>query len=245
MNHVLTHENGGLIPPECVPTLTRVQAVLDGDATFTDLAADAHPALCARCRGRVRAARVLLASMSRRADSAVPAGLTASILAGVRADGRARRRAVALVGGLATAAAVVVAVWVFSRPATVPEGAGQVPAPAPAPAVIPVATPPTPVPPAVRIDAGLDKAGDALRESSRVVSEPLTAAPGLFAAFPERLVHPPATSLSPDIGPIRKSLTEIPEAARTGLEPVTGSALKAYTRFVRDVSAVTAGRTKS
>jgi hypothetical protein len=40
------------------------------------------------------------------------------------------------------------------------------------------------------------------------------------------------------LAPARKSLSEIPVAARAGLEPVTDTAEKAFTRFLRDVGSV-------
>jgi hypothetical protein len=38
--------------------------------------------------------------------------------------------------------------------------------------------------------------------------------------------------------PARKTLAELPSVARTGLEPITGTAEKAFHRFLRDLNSV-------
>ena len=52
------------IPPECGPTLERVQAVLDRIHPASILTADAHPAVCPACRARVHAAVLMLNSFA-------------------------------------------------------------------------------------------------------------------------------------------------------------------------------------
>jgi hypothetical protein len=102
------------VAPACEPTVERLQRVLDGDMAADALDADPHAAVCPVCRERIRAARLLLTALAEPADPFLaPTGLTEAILAGVRADRRrvARRRALVAVGGLAVAAAVVLAVW--------------------------------------------------------------------------------------------------------------------------------------
>src|SRR5689334_204787 len=159
------------VPPACEPTVARLQAVLDGERPAHALDADPHPAVCPVCRDRIRAARLLLAALAEPADPfPVPTGLTNAILAGVRADRRqrARRRAVFAAGGLAVAAAVVLAVWWF--------GGGKPPAPGgPREIVHTPAVPPTPetapAPRPIRINQEIAKAGGALRDSSRTITE--------------------------------------------------------------------------
>ena len=58
-----------------------------------------------------------------------------------------------------------------------------------------------------------------------------------LAALTDTLLNVPATPAI-NLGPAGKSLTEIPDAARTGLEPVTGTAQKAFNRLLRDVGAM-------
>src|SRR5437763_757154 len=45
--------------------------------------------------------------------------------------------------------------------------------------------------------------------------------------------------------PAGRAIAEIPAAAKTGLEPVTGSAQKAFSRLLKDVGAVSPGKPKS
>lgn len=224
-------------PPACAPTAERIQAVLDGQLSPDALAADPHPAACPACRERVRAARLVLAALAEPCEPiTVPAGLTNAILAGVRADRRARtrRRVLAYVGGFAAAAAIALAVWLnWPKPREVVHEMPPAPAPAPAPTPDP-APPPRPI----RITDQLAKAGDALRDSTRAVAGPAAAPPKLFAALTDSLLKPPAAPVPIDLGPAGRSLSEIPAAARVGLEPVAGSAQKALSRLMRDVGAI-------
>lgn len=222
-------------PPACAPTADRIQAVLDGLLPPDALAADLHPAACPVCRERVRAARLVLAALAEPCEPiTVPAGLTNAILAGVRADRRARtrRRVLAYVGGFAAAAAIAVAVWMnWPKPQEVVEQIQPAPVPAPTPD-------PAPAPRPIRVADQLAKAGDALRDSTRAVAEPAAAPPRVFAALTDSLFKPPAAPVPIDLGPAGRSLSEIPAAARVGLEPVAGSAQKALSRLMRDVGAI-------
>lgn len=226
-----SEHNSNAIPPECGPTLERIQSVLDRIHPATILAADPHPALCPACRERVRAANLLLSTFAEPQAVAVPSGLTNAILAGVQRDlrSRSRRRAFAFVGGFAAAAAFAIAVW-FNQPKA-NEFVKQEPVPTPIPNV------PSPAPP-MRVNEELAKAGDAILESSRTITEPASSAPKVFAALTDRLFNTPAGAGAIDFGPASRSLSEIPDAARAGLEPVTGTAQKAFNRLLRDVSAM-------
>ncbi|MBM3980818.1 MAG: hypothetical protein FJ304_11135, partial [Planctomycetes bacterium] len=63
-----------ITPPECAPTVARVQAALDGTVAPESLAADPHLTQCADCRARARGARLLLATFAApRAPVALPA----------------------------------------------------------------------------------------------------------------------------------------------------------------------------
>lgn len=216
-------------PPACEPTVARLQRVLDGDLPGAALDADPHAQACATCRGRVRAATLMLAVYpARRPPATVPSRLTDAILAGVRADRRRRvmRRWVGAAAGLAAAVGLVAwSPWMLAdRPAVVER---------------PPVLEPEPGRPPVRLGAELAKAGDALKESSRAWAEPVTATPKLFAAITGS-VATPAVAATPEVEPVRQSLAELPDAARTGLEPVTGSAKKAWNRLLRDVGVVAA-----
>jgi hypothetical protein len=233
------------VPPACEPTVERLQAVLDGELSADALETDPHPADCPVCRDRIRAARLLLTVLAEPAEPCcVPAGLTGTILAGVRADRRrvARQRVAFAVGGLAVAAAVVVAVWWFGGPRPVDQTGQsdfvreQPQAPTHEPA---------PVPRPIRINDEIAKAGGALRESSRTITEPATSGPRVFASFTNALTRLPVNPVVTDLEPARRSLAEIPVAAQAGLEPVTESAQKALNRLLKDVGSVSPPKPKS
>jgi hypothetical protein len=226
-----------LVAPACRPTTERLQRVLDGDGTLVELDTDPHPAVCLTCRERIRAARGMLAALATAPEAPVaPAGLSGSILAAVRADRRARlrQRVFAAAGGLAVAAAVVLVIWLrWPVPQSdAPQQKEIVVVPEPAP---------QPGPPPVRLGDQLAAAGEALRDSSRPITEPAASAPGVFASLVDTLSRPPAQPAAASLEPARKSLADIPEAARIGFEPVTGSAQKGLNRLLRDVSAIQPG----
>ena len=99
--------------------------------------------------------------------------------------------------------------------------------------------------PAIRVVDELEKAGSALRESSRTFTEPADGASQVLAMVPATLRPLPAVPPAVPGERIARSLAEIPEAARAGLEPVTDSAQKAFTRLLRDVGAMQPAKPKS
>lgn len=219
------------VPPACGPTVARLQAVLDGGVPVAALDADPHAAGCGACRERARAARLLLSVYPAAPAVVVPSGFADAVLAGVRAD-RRKRAALRVVGAVAgLAAAVALVVWSPWTPAAPnkPELVERPPV---------VESQPERVPP-VRFGEKLAEAGGALKASSKAWAEPVAAAPKLFAALTET-VATPAAPPAPEVQPVRASLAELPDAARAGLEPVTGSAQKAWKRLLRDVGAVSA-----
>jgi hypothetical protein len=236
--------------PPCRPTAERLQTVLDGERAIDSLDADQHVTVCAICRERVRAARLLLAVLAEPSPPVASPDLTSTIVVAVRADRRARsrRRVFALVGGCAAAAAVLVAVWVWgnqNRPQpngapveTVEQKQPPSPAPQPGPAPAPESKP-------LRINDQLARAGEAFENSTRPITQPAEAAPRVFGALAEGLFNPPMMPPNPDLEPARKSLADIPAAARSGLEPVADTAQKAFSRLMRDVSAIQPGKPDS
>ena len=226
----MTLEPDELVPPECRPTVDRLQRVLDGDLSADVLDADPHRAACPACRERVAAARLLVSVLAKPADAAPP-GLADRILEGVRADRRARsrRRAFAVAGGLAVAAAVALVVWLRW-----PGDTG------PAPDVVHVEPKPQqpergPEPRPVRIGDEFSKAGLALRGAPRTITDPALATPEMFAKVTDVLTRPTPGGELPSP---RAALAEIPDVARAGLEPVTGTAQKAFARLLPDVGTV-------
>jgi len=225
--------------PMCRPTVDRIQSVLDGEQTADALDADPHAIACPVCRERIRAARLLLIALAEYPAPAASPDLTNTIVAGVRADRRMRmrRRVFAAVGGCAVAAAVLIGVWAWwtsthSQSQDVPpiEMVDRTP-PSSQPGPVPESKP-------LRIDTTLAKAGEAFENSARPITEPAEAAPKMFATLTDGLLKPSALPARPDLEPARKSLAEIPVAAKTGLEPVTDTAQKAFSRLMHDVGAI-------
>ena len=225
------------IPPECGPTVERLQGVLDGGSS-RDLDADPHAVVCATCRARVRASRFLLAAFVNPGPVALPPNFADRILAHAQPAPRRRnwKRAVTVAVGLA--AAVLLAVWTVGKftpkadEIRIHDLVKFTPLPDAAPAK------------PLRINDELAKAGQVFWETARPITEPAAAAPRMFASLTNPFTKPAAPP-AVDLEPARKSLADIPDAARASFEPVTGSASKAFARLVRDVSAVQPGKPKS
>jgi hypothetical protein len=239
-------DNAEPVPPQCRATVELLQRALDGDASAEALDADAHPGACPTCRERLRAARVLLAALAvPAAPVVVPSGFADRVLGAMKADRRARsrRRVFAAVGGLAVAAAVLVGVWFIvnangeTKPDQ-PQPKGFVKQPelpeAPAPREKPE---PAPDPRPLRIRDTLASAGQTLTETPKPIADSVAVAPKLFDALTGPFTMP-TTPAAADLEPARKSIAELPQAARTGMEPVTDTAQKALGRFLRDVGSV-------
>ena len=238
------------VPPECRATVARIQSALDGDADA--LATDAHATACAACRERVRAARVLLAVLATPAEPvAVPTGFADRVVKAMWADRhvRTRRGVYKTFAYLALAASVLIAVFgiVFSglrqKPdnflPAVPFETAKPTEVAPAPREKTPAPAPEPRP--IRFGDAVANTGQAIRDTPRPFAESVAVAPKVFDVLtgPFRLPAPPADPMANALEPARKSLAELPVAARAGLEPVTGTAEKAFARFLRDVGSVT------
>lgn len=162
------------------------------------------------------------------------------VLAAVREDrlARIRRRSFAgSVGACAVlAASVLLFLWLFESPPEPPPHLGTPPAlPDVAHAPPAVAPEPRPAAPPFRIGDELAKAGQAFRDAPRTITEP-AAAPDMLSKLTDALTRP----LEPmeDMGPARAALADLPEAARAGLAPVTETAQKAFSRLLRDVTAI-------
>src|SRR5262245_49006348 len=157
------------VPPGCRATVDRLQLVLDGDLGSAALDADPHPAVCAACRERIAAARVLLSVLAAPEPVPLPTGLTDAILGSVREDraARIRRRtyAIAVAACAALVASGVVLAWLTSSPPQpiVPLSPHNPDVAAGKPNTEPE---PEPAPRPVRIGDELAKAGAALRGSS-------------------------------------------------------------------------------
>jgi hypothetical protein len=220
------------IPPECGPTLERIQSVLDRIHSASILAADPHLESCMACCERVSAARQVLTAFAEPKRVAASPNLTETILAGMKRDriARARRRGLLMAGSFVAAVIGVIVLGALgqsnrfaNRDVAEPESLPRVAAPAPHP---------------LRVNDELAKAGEALRESSHAITDPAASAPRVLAALTDTLLKSPPARTAVDFGPAGKSLAEIPDAARAGLEPIAGTAQKAFNRLLHDVTAL-------
>lgn len=244
------------VPPECRATVDRIQNALDGAGTDA-LDADPHATACPACRERVRAARVLLSVLAMPSEPvAVPAGFADRVVNSVAEDQRVqtRRRLARTTMMVALAAAILLAVFAIFRPSKVPElvpgprpiivpeTVQQTPEAAPAPrekdgAKVPE---PAPEPRPIRFGDAVANTGQAILDTPKPFAGSVAVAPKVFDVLtsPFKMPVPPADPMGAALEPARKSLAEIPVAARSGLEPVTGTAEKAFARFLRDVGSV-------
>jgi hypothetical protein len=229
-----------ITPPECAPTVARVQAALDGTVTPEALAADPHLSQCADCRARAHGMRLLLATLAAPKPAvAVPAGFADRVLAALAADrpAPAARRFPKVAALLALAAAVLLGVWFIARPTPPadqkPAEVVKQPAPAPAPEPPEVAPAPRAKALPVRIGAEVAKAGQAILDAPKPITDSVAVAPKLFDALAGTFKLP-----APPDPMVNVELPSLPVAARASLEPVTGTAEKAFNRFLRDVGAV-------
>jgi hypothetical protein len=211
-----------------------IQEVLDGNASPGPIESTPHVKECAACRERLRAAKLLLSTFAAPTPITVPSGLTDSILGTMQARDRARFRQRVFAGlSVALAASIALVLW-FRTPTTTPDSKNDV---VEIPLVI-MQQPPEVTPP-MRLETELAKAGESFRDSTRTITQPAATVPNAFASLTSALLKPTVQPAVANLEPARKSLSDIPEAAKVGFEPVTGSAQKAYNRFLRDVSAVT------
>jgi hypothetical protein len=139
---------------------------------------------------------------------------------------RSRRRLAAVSGGLLVAAAVVLAVWLGWTPEGNHEMAEHEPAPVPGDVSAPRA---------IKIGDEITRAGLALLDAPKAITDSTTAAPLVIAKVADAFSAAPAAV---DIESPPTAIAAIPDMARAGLEPVTGTAQKAFARLIRDVGSV-------
>jgi hypothetical protein len=239
------------VPPECRATVERIQNALDGNGDSLD--ADSHATACLACRERIRAARVLLSVLAIPSEPvAVPAGFADRVVEAMKTERYARIRRRSYVGSIgALAAAVLLAVglaWYFDpprQPVVFNEKAPVLPTErvevAPPPREKEEQAKPTaPEPRPIRFGDAVANTSQAILDTPTPFAESVAVAPKVFDVLtsPFKMPAPPADPMGAALEPARKSLAEIPIAARVGLEPVTGTAEKAFARFLRDVGSV-------
>ena len=227
---------------DCADTDRRVRAVLDRDLPASALAGD-HARSCPECGRRIAEAYRFLRGLGdhvRHQDVRLPADFADRVVVATVRDGRRRRtRRVAWQSAVAALAASVIAAVVIGRaewdPIERPVAHTRPTATATAPTTEPVrlaeARPP------VRMTAELSGVGDALAALSRRTAD------GAFG--PAQTLIPGDPPDPPAPRPESADLAGVPDAARSGLAPLTGSAERAFHLFMRDVGSVAQAKPSS
>lgn len=198
---------------ECELFQERLQAVLDNEAPMTVLAD--HAERCATCRADVLAAKRLSAYQS--PVPPVPAGFAERVVARISVERRAdtRRRVLKISAMAALAASLLVGISLLRPPPAAPRS----PQPAPMMAAAPGVMKP------------LNEAREAfVALTARAADDTLKPAKNLLFAE-VKSSDPPADALS-----------QVPEAALAGVEPLVSTPRRALNLFVRDLSNATMPR---
>ncbi|AMV24886.1 hypothetical protein VT84_10845 [Gemmata sp. SH-PL17] len=234
---------------ECRAAVNSIQRALDGDVSPDALDTDPHFSVCATCRERLRAARVVLAVLAAPSEPVTESvGFTDRVLHAVHEDRhtQTRQRIYKVAACAALAAAVLLAVFALTNPAQksehppgmwLPDETAKRPELAPEPR----AKVSVPSQPPVHIGTEVAKAGQVLRDAPKPITESVAIAPKLIDVLATPFTKPtPAAPMGMEevLEPARRSISELPEAARLSLEPVTETAQKAFSRLLRDVAAV-------
>ena len=232
------------LSPDCRQVIDRLQSVLDGELPATALEVDPHATACRTCRERIAAGKLVWNSLRTAQESSLfRAALTGQIVMAIHTDrqrqrrNRVRRRLFA--GGLAIAAMLLIVIrsgW--------PVGSNQTASVQKQPtdstlakepqAPAPVAAQPVQQP--LRLADELSKAEQAFVNSSRPITDPARAAPQVIEKIADYFSSPDPSGPRVEFG--QTALLELPEAARSGLQPVTETTQKAIARFFHDVSAI-------
>jgi hypothetical protein len=212
----------------CAAFEAMVQSVLDRGLSPDALHAG-HAAGCPDCRALAAATRRLLDAAPHVAGP--PPGLSDRIVAAALWDRRVRRRrrfAGAALAAVAASLLIAGGAVYYSRP--VPNGGPDVaqapPTPPPAPKV-PEAPPP-------RVSDEFAEAGSAVVAITRKATDQAVA-PTRTLLPPPGVVSVPVADALPGIEPAAESLAGVPEAARSGIEPVADKTRRAVNLFLRDV----------
>ena len=237
-------------PPACRATVDGIQRVLDGDVPPEALDADPHFGACATCRERLRAARVLLSVLATPSEPApAPVDFTDRVLHAVHADRhtQTRRSVYKAATWAALAAAILLAVFAITNPSQKPEHVTDMRLPRETAKQTEVAPEPRakgtrPTPDPIHIGDEVAKAGQVFRDAPKPITDSVALAPKLIDVLANPFTMPagPGAPMGMEevLQPARKSISELPEAARLVLEPVTGTAQKAFSRLLRDVASV-------
>lgn len=194
---------------DCAGFLERLNRVLDGDAAQTSLIADEHVMACAVCRGRLAAARVLTACPPVLPVPSPGFAIKAVNAALLAERQRSRTRIAFGVGFAALAASLALAFWLSGTPKPVTPDA-------------------RPVMASHGVQKPLAEAREAIASlGTKAMDESIAPAANLFAVAPEK--PQPAASMV---------FSELPDAAKAGVQPLVNSPKRAINLFLRDVGGV-------
>jgi hypothetical protein len=211
------------LPTDCAAFEAVVQRVLDRDLGSEALEVP-HVAECADCRALAASAKLLAAGLDRLGGvPQVELARTDRIAAAATWDYRVRRRAtwVGRAATVALAASILVAAilygpWAGRNQPDVVRGPEPLPEPAPE-----------------RVADRVADAGSALASITRkATDQALTPTRNLIP--PPESVTLPEPELATTVEPAAESLAAMPQAAKSGIEPMTTGARRAVSLFLRD-----------
>jgi hypothetical protein len=238
----------------CSQTVERLQALLDGHLPLTalhgEIDAETHASGCATCRDRIAATKLLLSILTPPVDTRpINPVLTHQIVAAVLADRSAQRastrspifRYVRRGGWFFAAillAAFTLGLWSRNH-VNQPIPTRDWPDQSSTPPTYPQSDPPRSMPetPSIRLEEQYSRAEVALRDSSKPITDSASAAPQIIVKLAQALSSSaePEPEMPHDLEHGRLALSELPEAARSGLQPIAATTQKALARLMRDV----------
>src|SRR5262245_44196668 len=210
-----------------------LQKLLDDGANYCPPEAAAHVAECAPCRELHSAARQLMNGLTALPRPQAAPLLTQSIVAGVLEERRLRlrrvRQRVAVTFGLAAAILLLMLVgWLNQAPPIDKHKFAEPPRPAPAPAV-------------PKFAERADEARGAVAQLTERVADETKQQAKLLMTVANSFDLPPMGSLpglnelDVPLDPAAQSLRNATETVASGIEPITNSARRAFTFFVREM----------
>jgi len=211
--------------PECMALLERLNAVLDREVSMEGLDEN-HLAQCVACRESAAFARLIHETVPQ--PVVVPSELAGRIVDGVLSERRARRRVQWTFGAslAVVAASLLVAGFVAMEEIKPNPHTAQAELPKPPPPVVAEAPPP-------RFDERVADAGEALASISRKASDQTVTPTKNFLPKPAP-VSPPESGFPHEAEPAAETIAEIPHNAKSSIEPVTTSTVRAMNLFLRD-----------
>lgn len=227
----------------CADTERLIQAVFDRERPIAALQNE-HGRVCADCRRQIQDAVWLLTALDQFAearDVSLTVNFADRVVPLIQADQLSVRRASRLrriVTACTLAASIALAVvLVRERFVTTLPVSGT-------PELAVATAPSLPADPPILVSAELTAMRDTLANlTRRTAEEALAPAQSLL---PDSLTEPavPPVPLTPTADSVA-TLADVPEAARSGLEPLTGSAERAWNLFLRDVGLTHSPKPKS